>query len=331
MKWNGIRVNGIPCYSVREIPFRIILSIPHLEYWSASALRGLYRGMLEIVIEESSFLREEKKGKEKAELTRLARTAERRMKGLAKDQEVLLKELYEYVLSNSGLSALHRSGRVVGIRNNKQVTASSAVVLSRWCQTKGDEEMNGKNAEAKLTKKDLVYLANELNECLGLDPEIDTSLPMKELKKLVVEAAELIEPGEDELPKKAMDLLSIFFGVEFDEEEEEVEEAEAEEVKPAIQLDEEEEEDEEEPEEEEEEEEPEEKPEPKKKERKKPQRQKGVNQTAMIRDLIRKGKKREDIIKALDKEFGKGLAWAKFRMATYERAYGEMGKNDKKL
>jgi len=48
-----------------------------------------------------------------------------------------------------------------------------------------------------LKKKDVVHAAKELNKVLGLDPEIDTDQPRKQLEELVIEATELIEPADE--------------------------------------------------------------------------------------------------------------------------------------
>ena len=47
-----------------------------------------------------------------------------------------------------------------------------------------------------MTKKDLVTAANELNEVLGLSPQIDTTGNAKEIKSLVQEAADFVEPED---------------------------------------------------------------------------------------------------------------------------------------
>lgn len=46
-------------------------------------------------------------------------------------------------------------------------------------------------------KKDVIKAAKELNDKLGLDPEIDTSMKSDELKQTVAEAGDLIEPGDN--------------------------------------------------------------------------------------------------------------------------------------
>jgi septum formation inhibitor MinC len=64
---------------------------------------------------------------------------------------------------------------------------------------------------------------------------------------------------------------------------------------------------------------------------KKPKADKKPSQTDILRDLIRSGKSKEDVIECLAKKFDKTPAWALNRVKMYENAYGEMGKDDKKL
>ena len=56
-----------------------------------------------------------------------------------------------------------------------------------------------------------------------------------------------------------------------------------------------------------------------------------ISQTGVIRDAILEKKKRPEIEKLLISKFDKSEGWAKSRMNLYEKAYGEMGKDDKKL
>ena len=55
------------------------------------------------------------------------------------------------------------------------------------------------------------------------------------------------------------------------------------------------------------------------------------SQTNFMRNLIKNNAKRETIAERLAEEFSKDEKWAKSRIKTYERAYGEMGKDDPKL
>lgn len=57
---------------------------------------------------------------------------------------------------------------------------------------------------------------------------------------------------------------------------------------------------------------------------------KKISQTDMIRTGIREKKSREAIIKMLIDFTGSSEAWATNRIKLYEKAYGEMGKNDAK-
>ena len=56
-----------------------------------------------------------------------------------------------------------------------------------------------------------------------------------------------------------------------------------------------------------------------------------LSQTNLIRQEIKGGSKKEAIQKKLMDSFNKTEAWAVNRVKLYEKAYGEMGKDDKKL
>ena len=57
-----------------------------------------------------------------------------------------------------------------------------------------------------MTKKEVISVAKELNKVLGLDPQIDTKQGLEELKGLVLQAADLIEP-EDEISEKTIKII----------------------------------------------------------------------------------------------------------------------------
>jgi len=58
----------------------------------------------------------------------------------------------------------------------------------------------------KLTKKALIRAAEELNEVLGLEPEIDVSADEKTIKAMIAEAAGLIEEG-DNISDETIDVI----------------------------------------------------------------------------------------------------------------------------
>jgi len=71
----------------------------------------------------------------------------------------------------------------------------------------------------------------------------------------------------------------------------------------------------------------EEKKEDKKEEKKSPE----FKQVDVIRELLSTKSSREDVIKELAEKLGKTLASANARLKLYEKKYGEMGKDDKKV
>ena len=93
---------------------------------------------------------------------------------------------------------------------------------------------------SEVRREDLIKAAKELNEALGLEPQIKTGKKVteKELSEQILEAAELILP-EDDISDETMQVIKILKGeMEQDEEEvndefEEEDEDELEEEKPA--------------------------------------------------------------------------------------------------
>ena len=60
-----------------------------------------------------------------------------------------------------------------------------------------------------MKKSELVNAAKELNKVLGLEPKIDVALPVATLKKLVGEAAGLVEPTDAITPATALVLEEL--------------------------------------------------------------------------------------------------------------------------
>lgn len=60
-----------------------------------------------------------------------------------------------------------------------------------------------------MKKSELVNAAKELNKVLGLEPKIDVALPVATLKKLVGEAAGLVEPTDAITPATALVLAEL--------------------------------------------------------------------------------------------------------------------------
>ena len=91
-----------------------------------------------------------------------------------------------------------------------------------------------------LKKSELIVVAKELNDVLGLDPEINVKGKVKKLQQEIIEAGQLIDPVEDEFTDETWAILEELGAAsrpgEVNEEEEEegtpdaVEEEETEEV-----------------------------------------------------------------------------------------------------
>jgi hypothetical protein len=58
-----------------------------------------------------------------------------------------------------------------------------------------------------MKRKDIVKAAKELNEILGLDPQIDTKQDLNVVKKLIMKASDLLEP-EDKITKATKTVIA---------------------------------------------------------------------------------------------------------------------------
>jgi hypothetical protein len=58
-----------------------------------------------------------------------------------------------------------------------------------------------------MKRKDITKAAKELNEILGLDPQIDTKLDLDVVKKLILKASDLLEP-EDKITKATKAIIA---------------------------------------------------------------------------------------------------------------------------
>ena len=100
-------------------------------------------------------------------------------------------------------------------------------------------------------REDLIKAAKELNDIMGLDPQIKTGKKVteKELSEQILEAAELILP-EDDISEETIRVIKLLKGESVEEEDEEEVDTESEPEEEDDEVEEEEEEDEEEEEEE---------------------------------------------------------------------------------
>lgn len=102
------QVNGIPIPpNPNMILPTVIESIPDLPYWSAEALRELYIGTMKMGIEMVKEEKKQRKGKERAQLTRFISAVPNKIKFLPNDRENLLKSFYSTILTSEGLGLLN--------------------------------------------------------------------------------------------------------------------------------------------------------------------------------------------------------------------------------
>lgn len=168
----------------------------------------------------------------------------------------------------------------------------------------------------KLTEKLLLEVAGAFNDVMGLDPAIPVKLTKKyDLAALEAEVRENlseIDKDQDTFPEEVQEAIDFMNAPPAEEKKskrttKEASKAEKKETPKAEEKD------------------------TPKTEKKESTEVKPLSQTALIRKLLKSGKKKPTILKRLVTDFEKSEAWATNRMKLYEKSYGEMGKDDPKL
>lgn len=104
-------LNGVCIPSnIKRVPEIIMENMPDVAYWSTDAIRELYKGLMEIVIEMAEEERKNRKGGEKAKYTRLVNSTKRKLHYVSKDRNMVIRQLYNYVLANEGCGLLRGFG-----------------------------------------------------------------------------------------------------------------------------------------------------------------------------------------------------------------------------
>jgi len=197
-KLNGLPIENDP----RKLPAIILGAMPDLKFRSTEALQELYCGVTELSLEMAKLEQEDAKGGRRAVITRYI-NRDRNTK-LPTEHEKLLEVLYEKILVSEGLGRLHGFGFSNRwgdkLRGNSEYESVKPITYSKQEQKRMEE--------SKMKRSELVKAAKELNEVLGLDPQIDTKKKSKELTTLIKEAAELIDPELDDLADSTLSVVA---------------------------------------------------------------------------------------------------------------------------
>jgi len=200
-KLNGVKIDNDPC----KLPAIVLEALPDLKFRSTEALQELYRVVTELSLEMAKVEREDKKGGERAALTRYINRNEKNTK-LPNSRRRLLEAFYEKILVAEGLGRLHGFGFSNRwgdkLRGNSEYESIKHRIYPKQDLRKMEESIMKRSA--------LVKAAKELNEVLGLDPQINTKEKPEKLIVLIKEAAKLVDPELDDLTD---DTLSVIAGV----------------------------------------------------------------------------------------------------------------------
>ena len=101
---------AVPVRSPKEIAPLVLQSINNLPLWSFDSLKNLHIGLQTMVIDFCSEQREEKKGSEKANYTRMMNKAKKVIHFTPRSKEDLLRTLYDIILESEGLGRLRGYG-----------------------------------------------------------------------------------------------------------------------------------------------------------------------------------------------------------------------------
>jgi len=197
-KLNGLPIENDP----RKLPAIILGALPDLKFRSVEALQELYCGVTELSLEMAKLEQEDAKGGRRAVITRYI-NRDRNTK-LPTEHEKLLEVLYEKILVSEGLGRLHGFGfsNRWGDRLGGNSEYESVKPITYFKQEQKRME------ESKMKRSELVKAAKELNEVLGLDPQIDTRKKPEVLTTLIKEAAELIDPELDDLTDNTLSVVA---------------------------------------------------------------------------------------------------------------------------
>ena len=203
----------------------MVSMIPDVKYYSSESLLSFYSGILDMSLELANDEREKRKGVDRAGLTRyIMQTKRKRLHIKQENRNVLLDQIYETVLQIDGMGRLMGFGLSTydseeGRRKVKgcnlldpekvsiyDIQEPSEKYEERIVFWKGENKMakakNGKKeapvkeSPAIVIRVKLQEAAANLNEVMGLDPEIDLDDDNGVLTINIIRASELLTAGD---------------------------------------------------------------------------------------------------------------------------------------
>ena len=107
-----LRVNGVEIYETepKQVLAKVFEMFEDLQWWSADALRELYKGVVQEVTEYCRLSRQNATKGTKAKYSRFAVISHRLLKFIPRDRERLLEKIYEHILAGDDLGRLRNYG-----------------------------------------------------------------------------------------------------------------------------------------------------------------------------------------------------------------------------
>jgi len=202
-KLNGARIENNP----RKLPATVLEMLPDFKFWSVEALQELYHGIIELSLEMAKQERRDRKGGERATITRCINQINQSKYKIPNNRGKLLEALYEKILVAKGCGRLHGFGFTNkwgdALKGNSEY--EFITIISKQ-QSKMEEQSKMEGSIMK--RSELVKAAKELNETLGLEPQIDIKEKPKVLIALIKEAAELVDPELDDLTDSTLSVIA---------------------------------------------------------------------------------------------------------------------------
>jgi len=196
-KLNGARIENNP----RKLPAVVLEMLPDFKFWSVEALQELYYGIMELSLEMAKQERRDRKGGERATITRYINQINRSKYKIPSNRGKLLKALYEKILIAKGCGRLHGFGFTTkwgdALKGNSEYEFITII-----------PKQQNRMEESIMKRSELVKAAKELNETLGLEPQINIKEKSKALADLIKEAAELVDPELDDLTDNTLSVIA---------------------------------------------------------------------------------------------------------------------------
>jgi len=208
VKLNGVRIMAEP----KEILRELFCLFPDLPYRSKDALIDLYIGIFELTIET---IKDQKGGK----YTRFINSSKKRIQSFTEiaeeqDRVWVLERIYNEILHLEGMGTLPGFGFASSYGDRLPGNSERQSIYTKQdrfpkvekkhqnnqnSKIKINKPFNQEEKEMTLKRSQLVEAAKELNETLGLDPQIDTKPGKKNkyLQDMIVEAGSVVEPDDE--------------------------------------------------------------------------------------------------------------------------------------